>query len=453
MPILRQRVATARRPVLAVAFLLHVTIGLACVLGPSAVDEGTVAGQLAASSGAGTRAPAGRGAVAAAASAAGIAPAPPLLGDGSPLPPPPTTPAFPSSIDPPARYEVEDTCSPTAKPGALVLVRLLEQTYGTSIVNNIVRACSSELTGHKEGRAIDWMTNSRNSAQRADAESFINWLLAPDAYGNSFAMARRLGVMYLIWDGRIYGLYNPVRGWAEYNHCLTTYTDRSYDTTCHRNHVHISMSWDGAMERTSYYTMAGGAPRCTLSTAAERLPAGLATGPAVELDPTTVLDTVQGIGTPRPALPCATAAGSVLAAPLAEAAGGPLPADTVSATVQVTLTASMPTWVQPVLPAGPTVTTGAPLGRQHAGDGHSAVARGPRTAAEQSIGSRISVSSGTASGTWVVPVGPSGSLSLQLGPYAGDVQVVVLGYARAAGPRASTTVPVAPPSLSGSRRL
>ena len=29
---------------------------------------------------------------------------------------------------------------------------------------------------------------------------------------------------------------------------------RGYDSSCHRNHIHISLSWDGAMGRTSFWT-------------------------------------------------------------------------------------------------------------------------------------------------------------------------------------------------------
>ena len=46
-------------------------------------------------------------------------------------------------------WERENTCSPTAKPGALALRKLLRRTYGTSIGSNIVRGCTGADSGHE----------------------------------------------------------------------------------------------------------------------------------------------------------------------------------------------------------------------------------------------------------------------------------------------------------------
>ncbi|MFP5346593.1 MAG: hypothetical protein ACLGIA_06170 [Actinomycetes bacterium] len=167
----------------------------------------------------------------------------------------PSAPPFPRSIDAYSRYEAESGCDPTPKPGAEALVRLLKATYGTSITSNISRACTASNSGHEEGRAIDWMTNSRVPDQRATAESFLEWLLRDDEYGNHHAMARRLGIQYVIWDSRIFSLYNTAAGWREYSDCVSVRTSPVDDNICHRNHVHISMSWAGARGETSWYTL------------------------------------------------------------------------------------------------------------------------------------------------------------------------------------------------------
>src|SRR5439155_26867406 len=98
---------------------------------------------------------------------------------------------------------------------------------------------------------IDWMVDVHNVRQYAAAKSAIAWLLATDRAGNRFAMARRLGVMYLIYDNRMWGAWDG--RWEQYNNCSHLPT-RANDNYCHRTHIHISLSWNGALGRTSYWT-------------------------------------------------------------------------------------------------------------------------------------------------------------------------------------------------------
>lgn len=166
----------------------------------------------------------------------------------------PTARDFSAAIDALPTWERESGCSPTEKPGARYLRRLLLTTYG-QISSNIVRACSGADSGHEEGRALDWMTSARVPAQKEIAEAFVAWLQAPDGFGNPEAMARRLGISYVIWNSRTWRAYDPDRGWTEYSRCLhKKMKKRAFDNTCHRTHVHISFSWDGALKRTSFYT-------------------------------------------------------------------------------------------------------------------------------------------------------------------------------------------------------
>ena len=99
------------------------------------------------------------------------------------------------------------------------------------------------------------MTNVRVPEQKAMADAFIAWLQAPDEFGNPAAMARRLGISYVIWNNQTWRAYDPARGWTDYNGCRAKKkAKRALDNTCHRTHVHISFTWDGALKRTSYYT-------------------------------------------------------------------------------------------------------------------------------------------------------------------------------------------------------
>jgi peptidoglycan hydrolase-like protein with peptidoglycan-binding domain len=164
---------------------------------------------------------------------------------------------LPVAIEDPARYVAQADCDPATKRGAVLLGRLLTTTYPNTTFGG-GRACTDHPPSeHYDGRAVDWMNSIRNSTQKAQAAALLTWLFAKDARGNNFANARRLGVMYVIWNNQIWGSYNP--GWKPYNNCAKT-PQTSMDTTCHRDHVHISLSWEGAQGRTSYWTKKVAAP-------------------------------------------------------------------------------------------------------------------------------------------------------------------------------------------------
>ncbi|MBI3688358.1 MAG: peptidoglycan-binding protein [Actinobacteria bacterium] len=168
------------------------------------------------------------------------------------MPVPPVPVGLPDGIEELASYVGQVACDPTAKPGVLALGRLLTATYpGTSF--GIARICGSGRSEHYEGRAVDWMNSVRVPQQAAQADALIAWLFARDSTGRPDAMLRRLGIMYLIWNNRIWGGYSADRGWLPYRDCAS-HPEASYDTTCHRDHIHLSLSWSGAMARTSYWT-------------------------------------------------------------------------------------------------------------------------------------------------------------------------------------------------------
>ncbi len=208
--------------------------------------------------------------------------------------PTPATRNYGPAVDAYPSYEAETSCSPTSKPGVVALRSLLNRTYGT-ISSNIVRSCSSSASGHEEGRALDWMTNVKNTSQRAAANAYIAWLIATDRHGNKHAMTRRLGVQYVIWNNRMWRAYDTGRGWTEYNGCFAkAKAGSSYDSYCHRNHVHTSFSWDGAYQRTSFASGFVACPAFPTPSSAPALPTqGV---DYVPLAPKRVLGTVRGIG-------------------------------------------------------------------------------------------------------------------------------------------------------------
>jgi peptidoglycan hydrolase-like protein with peptidoglycan-binding domain len=170
----------------------------------------------------------------------------------------PARPAgLPTAIEPLSRYVAQADCDPTTKKGTNLLGKLLTTTYPNTTYGG-GRACTDHPPSeHYDGRAVDWMNTVRNSTQRAQANAVLGWLFASDAKGNRYANARRLGVMYIIWNDRIWGSYTT--SWRPYNGCAET-PQKSMDTSCHRDHMHISLSWEGALGHTSFWTKKVAAP-------------------------------------------------------------------------------------------------------------------------------------------------------------------------------------------------
>ncbi|MFP5225274.1 MAG: hypothetical protein ACLGH3_06955 [Actinomycetota bacterium] len=165
----------------------------------------------------------------------------PQIADSKPviLPMPP----LPSDIEPYASYDPQDTCDPTDKPGVIAFRKETVANNPGTGWGGISRACRSTISEHYEGRAWDWTVSAYNATQKRQAEGVMNSLFAADRWGNQHAKARRLGIMYIIWNKRIWGAYRARDGWRAYN-----------GSSPHTDHVHFSFSWPGAMKLTSYWT-------------------------------------------------------------------------------------------------------------------------------------------------------------------------------------------------------
>ncbi len=163
----------------------------------------------------------------------------------------PAPKALPAQLDNAQQYQGQSVCNPPPKPGIAALKKLLKKTYGSHPIYTS-RACESDPSSeHTEGRALDWMVSLRVPDQRAKAVAFLDWLLAPGADGSQAAMARRMGIMYIGWNNQIWRAYQPM-GWGELKGCYAK-KSTSYDTYCHRDHIHFSMTWDGAAGLSSYW--------------------------------------------------------------------------------------------------------------------------------------------------------------------------------------------------------
>jgi hypothetical protein len=305
----------------------------------------------------------------------------------------PYAPAFHPSIDPYSSYEPENTCSPAPKPGVVAYRDLLVRTYG-SRWNNISRACSSSSSGHEEGRALDWGNLATNATQQAQATALFGWLFATDANGNKHAMARRLGIQYIQYNNRMWRAYDPGAGWQPQmmggKACSTL--GSTYKTSCHRDHIHTSFSWNGANKKTSFFT---GAIPCPAPAAQPAFTAAMPINmTAVPVTPARVFSTLSGAGACR-LQPKGWVDVKVTGV-------GGVPSTGVGA-VALNLTA--------VRATSATYLSAYPTGTAYPGNSSVNVAAG-----------------GTAAGMVIVPVGSNGRVSIRSSYSPVDVNVDVVGY-------------------------
>ena len=150
---------------------------------------------------------------------------------------------YTTMIEPLSAYKAQSRCSPWAKPGTTAFANMLLRTYPRSRSLGIVRACTVGGTSeHKEGRAFDWGVSVHSKADRRSVKQLMHWLLKRDRFGHRHAMARRLGIQYMIWNRRIWGSYAASSGWRRYK-----------GSNPHTDHVHFSLSWAGANKQSSFW--------------------------------------------------------------------------------------------------------------------------------------------------------------------------------------------------------
>ncbi len=132
-----------------------------------------------------------------------------------------------------------------------------------------------------------------------------SWLFATDRYGNTRAMARRLGLMYVIWNHKIWSASKPGAGWRPYT-----------GPNPHTDHMHFSFSVLGAQGKTSFWSGAvpaslrtppkpAPAPRPAPTQAAPHptVPVVTPTLPAPSIEPEAPVDTSSPVPVPAASAP------------------------------------------------------------------------------------------------------------------------------------------------------
>ncbi len=154
-----------------------------------------------------------------------------------------------------APYRPQSKCSPKAKSGTVQLAAWLQRKYKGTGSLGISRACGhGGVSEHKEGRAFDWAVNVTSARDRRYAADFLKTVFATDKQGNVAAKARRMGIMYLIWNDHIYSSGNQFekRPYLS-SSCKRKKIKKCPATLRHRNHIHISLSRAGGRGDTSWY--------------------------------------------------------------------------------------------------------------------------------------------------------------------------------------------------------
>jgi peptidoglycan hydrolase-like protein with peptidoglycan-binding domain len=142
-----------------------------------------------------------------------------------------------------AAYVPQVSCDPKWRKGVRQFRDLVLKTYPQTQDWGSLRDCTDDGTSeHLDGRAWDWKANAKDPEEFAAATDLINWLMAEGPDGEAAYWARRLGIMYIGFNHRIWGAYRAAEGWR-----------RLSPSDPHTDHVHFSFSWQGAFGRTSFW--------------------------------------------------------------------------------------------------------------------------------------------------------------------------------------------------------
>jgi hypothetical protein len=150
-----------------------------------------------------------------------------------------------------ADYQGQTRCSPKAKPGTKALARWLVRRGGAAGPTS--RPCRvGGQSEHKEGRAFDWILDATRKADRRTAHAFLDRVFATDRRGNEHALARRMGIMYIIWNDHVWSSWDRFER-DGYLSSSCKRVKRCSKTLRHRDHMHISLSRRGGRGATSWY--------------------------------------------------------------------------------------------------------------------------------------------------------------------------------------------------------
>lgn len=151
----------------------------------------------------------------------------------------------PSGRQPDEPYQPQVACYAGELPGVVQFRDMLLTAFPRSDESlhtyNITRGCNVPgVSEHEEGRALDWEAHVADPAQDRQARQLLRWLTRDSGY-----QAKRFGIMYIIYDQHV---------WGQYNQSWRLMADRGNVTDNHKDHVHFSFTWNGALQRSAFWT-------------------------------------------------------------------------------------------------------------------------------------------------------------------------------------------------------
>ena len=142
---------------------------------------------------------------------------------------------------------IPDDCVSSAPQGVSDFRDMALATYPFSRDLGILRGCYADgfwRSKHKAGRAFDWGLNVNDGVEKILADRFIGWLLIPsEHFGHPHEMARRLGIVELIWNSRIWTTsQSPEFSGNDYG-----------GESPHEDHIHIGFHHGGAIGFSTFW--------------------------------------------------------------------------------------------------------------------------------------------------------------------------------------------------------
>ncbi len=150
-----------------------------------------------------------------------------------------------------ASYQPATGCVKKPQPGTVMLGRFVAQRFGGGL-GPMLRRCGGSRSEHTEGRAFDWTNDAATKAGRQRVARFLRAVLADGPSGEHAVPARRMGIMYIIWNDRMYPAWDQFRA-KPYLSSSCTSLKRCSKTLRHRDHVHVSLTRQAAQRQTSWY--------------------------------------------------------------------------------------------------------------------------------------------------------------------------------------------------------
>lgn len=159
---------------------------------------------------------------------------------------------FPRGIDA-YTYEPAHSCQHGPRPGIEGFRDLALEAFPMATDAGIYNCRSirggAALSDHAEARAWDMGLDANDPVHLDAANAVIARLLDTDEHGNRHAMARRLGIQLIIWNGHFWRADQADAGMQPYP-----------GSNPHRDHIHFSFTWAGARAETTYWTAEIAAP-------------------------------------------------------------------------------------------------------------------------------------------------------------------------------------------------